>query len=177
MQIATVTTSSIRSANIDVKVPVPTWAPDGAASVQGDGSYGHVQMNTVTVSGGPLTTSTIKTATPSPTPTMPPSATPTSMLSPEATAIPSTPDAMSTPWAETSTPEATTSPETPTRGASPTATAQPTDTVVPIETPTPDTLEGMPTPKHRHSLTSAYFSRRSSTPLGMTREGALLGSG
>jgi hypothetical protein len=73
--ITTVTTSSTGSANKDITVP--TFVPDGSTSVRGDGTYGRAQTNAVTVSGGPFTSSTAKTPTPTPTRTPTVTATPT----------------------------------------------------------------------------------------------------
>jgi hypothetical protein len=112
VQLATVTTSSTGSANIDVKVP--KWAPDGPASVRGDGATSAAQTNAVTVSGGPFVASAVKTPTATPTAT----AMATATASPTQTAT-ATPTATSTEIpapTETSTVEstATTPAETPT---------------------------------------------------------------
>lgn len=155
VQIGQIKTDGNGSANINVKVP--TWAPNGTASVRGDGSYGHGQTNAVTVSGGaPLTSSTVKAPTPTPTPTKTatpvpsntPTATATSTPSPEATIAPAMPEATATNPVETATPEATIAPETETPEPSPTAMAEPTETSTPTEQPvTPDpTVEPSPTP-------------------------------
>jgi hypothetical protein len=79
VELARVTTSSTGSANVYIKVP--TWAPSGAASVRGDGSFGRAQTNAVIVSGGPFLASTVKT----PTPTATASPTPAKMPSPTST--------------------------------------------------------------------------------------------
>jgi hypothetical protein len=154
VQVGQVKTSGTGSANINVKAP--TWVKDGPTSVRGDGSFGHAQTNAVTVSGGsPLTSSTVKTPTPTPTktptatPTKTPMATATGTPSPEATAVPSTPEATATTPVETATPEPTSSPETRTPEPSPTATVESTETPSPTEealTPTPDEIEATPTP-------------------------------
>jgi parallel beta-helix repeat protein len=90
IQVAQVTTSSTGSANVDVKVP--TWAPNGAASVRGDGSIGRAQTNAFVVNGGPHSAETTPTPTTKPSP--PPTATPTP--SPTATVPVETPTAAST---------------------------------------------------------------------------------
>jgi hypothetical protein len=82
VQLATMTTSSTGSANIDIKVP--SWAPDGAASVRGDGTYGRAQTNAVLVSGGSMSASGVKTPTATATATNVP-ATSTATPSPQPT--------------------------------------------------------------------------------------------
>jgi hypothetical protein len=149
VQVGQVKASGTGSANVDIKVP--TWAPNGAASVRGDGTYGHAQTNAVMVSGGaPLTGSAVKTATPTPTPTKTPAVAATSTPSPVSTVVPETPEATATIPVETPTPEVTESPatETATPEPSPTATAEPTETPSPTEeAATPDpTIEPSPTP-------------------------------
>jgi hypothetical protein len=83
VEVARVTTSSTGSANINIKVP--SWALNGPAAVRGDGSYGRAQTNAVTVSGGPMSASTVKTTTPSPTATATPTPEPTFTSTPSAT--------------------------------------------------------------------------------------------
>jgi hypothetical protein len=116
VQIATVTTSSTGSANIDVKVP--TFVPDGTTSVRGDGVYAHAQTNAVTVSGGPFVASQVKIPTPTSTQTTTATATSTS-----------TP----TPTAPTATPTVQAPTETPTAEA--TAPVEETQTVIPDASP------------------------------------------
>jgi hypothetical protein len=118
-EIAHVTTSSTGSANIDVHVP--TYVPNGSTSVRGDGAFGRAQTNAVTVSGGPLSGSTVK-AIPSPVPTKTakPRATPTS--------VPATATATATALAPT---------ETPTSIPTELATATATSSAV-VETSTPE---------------------------------------
>jgi hypothetical protein len=147
VQIATVTTSSTGSANVNVKVP--TFVPNGATSVRGDGTVAHAQTNAVTVSGGsPLTSSTVKTPTPTPTPTKTPTATATSTPipnvteSPEATPttpIEATPAATETATqiVETPSPEATETPLVETPAPTETATPEPTATDPADPTPAP----------------------------------------
>jgi hypothetical protein len=78
IQLAQVTTSSTGSANIDVKVP--TWAPDGAASVRGDGPIGRAQTNAFIVTGGPFAPATGNTPTPTATATLTPTPSPTATI-------------------------------------------------------------------------------------------------
>jgi hypothetical protein len=129
--IATVTTSSTGSANIDVHVP--TFVPDGPTSVRGDGTIGHAQTNAVTVSGGPFSGSTVKASpTPAKTITPTPTATPAPVTAtPQPTATDSPTEQVQT---ETATPTET--PVTETATAEPTDTATPT--VEPAETPAID---------------------------------------
>ena len=122
--IATVMTSSTGSANKDVHVP--TFVPDGPTSVRGDGTHGHAQTNAVTVSGGPMSGSTVKAPTPTPTATTTASATETTTASPTV--------------APTDTPEASPSVEPTTPTATPEETASPTDTQV-VEEPSPEPSE------------------------------------
>jgi hypothetical protein len=133
VQVAVVTTSSTGSANVGVVVP--SFVPDGTTSVRGDGVYGHAQTNAVTVSGGPFSSSTVKTPTPTPTKTAPPVATTTATptASPTATvpAPTETPTAAPTELA-TETPATETSTPTETATQEPSATA----TDVPVESPT-----------------------------------------
>jgi hypothetical protein len=84
VELARVTTSSTGSANVNIKVP--TWAPNGPASVRGDGSYGRAQTNAVTVSGGPMSSSVVKTPTPTTSPV--PTATIAATSMPSATSTP-----------------------------------------------------------------------------------------
>jgi hypothetical protein len=142
VKIGQVTTSGTGTANIDVQVP--KWVPNGSTSVRGDGTYGHGQTNAVTVSGGPFSSSTVKTPTPTATPTKTPSPTATATVTattPPATAtatveLPAetpTETLTATPIAsETATPsvEATTELET--------ATPKPTETATPEASATVD---------------------------------------
>jgi hypothetical protein len=131
VEIGRVTTSSTGSANVYLKVP--TWAPDGPASVRGDGTYGRAQTNAVMVSGGSYTGSIVKTTpTPASTKTPSPMATPTSVPA-TATAVVSTPTGTSNllpTESATATPsiEATTLVETATPEPSETLTLDPTAT-------------------------------------------------
>jgi hypothetical protein len=153
VELARVTTSNTGSANIDVKVP--TWVPNGSTSVRGDGSYGRAQTNAVTVSGGPLTSSTVKTPTPTATATKTPTATATSTPvpnvteSPEATPTPpieATPDATesATPIAETPSSEVTETPVAETPVSTETATPEPTATEPAEPTATPSEIPSEP---------------------------------
>jgi hypothetical protein len=131
VELARVTTSSTGSANVNVKVP--TWAPIGANSVRGDGSYGHAQTNAVKVSAGMLTSSEAKTPTPTPAATKTPTPAPTAI---PVTATP-TPSPLASPTVEATTPEAT---ATPTEIETATPAPAPDDTATPMpvtETPTP----------------------------------------
>jgi hypothetical protein len=144
-QVGQVKTSSTGSANVNVKVP--TFAPNGTASVRGDGSYGHAQTNAVTVVGGPMASSSVKptpsptatakaTSTPSPSPTtVPATETPEPTSTPAPTEQPATPEATST---ETVTAEPT---ETATPTIEPTETSTAEPTAVPTETPDPNATE------------------------------------
>jgi hypothetical protein len=109
--IATVLTSSTGSANVNVHVP--TFVPNGATSVRGDGTSGHAQTNAVTVNGGPFSSSQAKTPTPTPTKT----ATPVESRTVTQTASPATSTPTSTVAAPTETPSpaATTTVEMPTQ--------------------------------------------------------------
>jgi hypothetical protein len=151
VKIGQVTTSATGTANIDVYVP--KWVPNGSTKVRGDGTYGHAQTNSVTVSGGPFSASTVQTptatptttATPVATETATPTASPTAIATATAPAPTETPTiaptelATETPAAETSTPT-----ESPTPEPSPTLTPVPTDTSVPEPPVTPDSS---PTPE------------------------------
>jgi hypothetical protein len=135
VELARVTTSSTGSANAYVKVP--TWAPIGANSVRGDGSFGHAQTNAVMVSRGERTSAEVKTPTPTPTSTKTPT--------PTATAIPATatPTTTSTPTATIAPieiPTTPTPPPTETVTADPTETPSPTGESTPSPTSTPDAL-------------------------------------
>jgi hypothetical protein len=137
VKVASVTTSSTGSANIDVKVPA--WVPNGGTSVRGDGTYGHAQTNSVTVSGGaPLTSSAVKPATPT--------ATATSTPIPQPTETPATVEA--TPAAPSATPTETASPFTETPAAGETATPEPSPSVTaePTDTPSPTEEPSTPAP-------------------------------
>jgi hypothetical protein len=128
-EIAQVTTSNTGSANIDVKVP--SFVPNGATSVRGDGTIAAAQTNAVTVNGGPFSSSTAKTPTPTPSPTITeqptamPEATATSTIAPTETAI-EEPTDTPVPTEEAASP---TPPDTPT--IEPTAVAS--ETPVPTE--------------------------------------------
>jgi hypothetical protein len=132
VHIAYVTTSSTGSANINVTVP--KWVPDGFTKVRGDGAYGHAQTNSVTVSGGPFSSSAVKAT---------PTATPSETATPEAT---------STTVPETARPEPTTTvepteqPATPEATLTDTATLQPTETTTPTVEPTEDASGPTETP-------------------------------
>lgn len=133
VELGRITTSSTGSANAYLKVPL--WAPDGTASVRGDGTYGHAQTNAVTVSGGPLAGATIKTATPTATATTPKAiATETPATSETASPV-AEPSETATLLPETATPGSTAPPATET--PAPTETAPPEPTAVPAESPTP----------------------------------------
>jgi hypothetical protein len=137
--IAQVTTSGTGTANVDVHVP--TWVPNGSTKVRGDGTSGHAQTNSVTVSGGPFSASTVKTPTPTPiktaTSTPSPTAAPTEAPSATTISATSTPEPIATNAPGTPEPIATDSPQ-PTESATPavepteiaieqaTATVQPT---------------------------------------------------
>jgi hypothetical protein len=127
VELGRITTSSTGSANAYVKVPL--WAPNGLASVRGDGTYGRAQTNAVYVLGGALlSSSAVKTPTPTPKATATSTAT--------ATATPATPEATETvsPVAETATASDTATPE-----PSPSVTDEPTDEAsspTPTATPT-----------------------------------------
>jgi hypothetical protein len=127
VQIGQVKTSSTGSANVYLKVP--TWAPNGSASVRGDGTYGHAQTNAITVSGGaPLTSSAVKTATPTPT------ATPAATSTPIPSATPDLPAASPT---AVPTESATPAEETPVATETATPESSPTTTAEAAETPSP----------------------------------------
>jgi hypothetical protein len=129
-EVGRVTTSSTGSANINVVVP--SFVPNGATSVRGDGSYGRAQTNAVTVSGGTMSDATKQTPTltSTATKTLTPTATPSS--------VPATPTAT---MAATETPTATPT-DTPTI-----ASIEPTQPVVetatPTESPTPGIESGV----------------------------------
>jgi hypothetical protein len=123
-------------------IPVPTWVPDGASSVRGDGTSGRAQTNAVFISGGAgFKAASESTPTPSPTAT----ATATASITATPPASPET-SPTSTAVAETATPSPTatvTATETmtatvePTLEPSPTAaeTLEPPPTIVPTEAP------------------------------------------
>jgi hypothetical protein len=134
VELGRVTMSSTGSG--ELWIAVPTWAPDGASSVRGDGTSGRAQTNAVFISGG----AGFKAAsenTPTPTPT----ATTTATATLTAT-IPASPEISptSTEITETATPSPTetmTATIEPTLEPSPTATEtfEPTPTIVSTEAP------------------------------------------
>jgi cell division septation protein DedD len=128
IELARVTTSNTGSAN--VYVTVPSWAPDGSASVRGDGQYGRAQTNVVYVSGGArLTVASAASPTASPTASPSPTATPS---------LTATPIASQTPIETVTVTETATA--TPSVIPTETPTELPTDT--PTETPLPtETVE------------------------------------
>jgi hypothetical protein len=119
IEVARVTTSNTGSAN--AYVTVPSWAPNGAASVRGDGPSGRAQTNAVYVSGG----ATLAVASVS----MPP-ASPTATPSVTATA----PTETETPAATASVTETVTATATATATVTESPTEAPTETVTPVET-------------------------------------------
>jgi hypothetical protein len=141
--IAQATASGTGTVNVDVHVP--KWVPNGSTKVRGDGTSGHAQTNSVTVSGGPFSASTVKAPTATPTktatpvatetatPTASPSASPTATVAAptETPTVAPTELATETPAAETSTPT-----ESPTPEPSPTATDVPVESPTPTDTPT-----------------------------------------
>ena len=152
IELGKITTSSTGSANAYLKVP--TWAPNGSASIRGDGSYGRAQTNAVTVSGGPYTGSTLK-----PSPTATPTAAATATLSPIATV--ESPD--ETPI-ETATPEpvVTETPGLPTESATP--TLEPT--VEATQTSEPSTEESTTTPADDTDATAELSPTETLAPTG-----------
>lgn len=138
VEIARITTTAAGSA--DLTVVVPAWAPDGLASIRGDGTQGRAQTNGVTVAGGtfhPADATAIPTATATLSPT--PTATPTQPAASATSTIPATPE----PPTPTLTPEPTVDPmstlapfptETP---PEPTVTATATSSPAPESSPTP----------------------------------------
>ncbi|MGH2531717.1 MAG: hypothetical protein ACRDJW_05370 [Thermomicrobiales bacterium] len=121
-QLTTVTTSGSGSANLDITVPLA--APDGSASVRGDGPIGRAQTNAFVVSGGPFEPAAVEESSPTPTatpeaaetasptteptatvePTLEPTATPTEVPPVEPTATteaPTDPPAEASPSPET----------------------------------------------------------------------------
>src|SRR4051794_16520039 len=100
VEIGRITTSSTGSANAYLKVP--SWAPDGPASIRGDGTICRAQTNAVTISGGTSRPSEAKktrspTATPSPSPSASPAAEPSATATTEPTQIVTTPEVTPSP--------------------------------------------------------------------------------
>jgi hypothetical protein len=127
VEIGRVTMSSTGSGQL--YIPVPSWAPDGRASVRGDGPTGRAQTNAVWISGGTLVSvASAASPTASPSATVTPDASPgpdiTATLTPTETAT-------AEPTAPMITPTVTESP-VPTE----TATVPPTETSTPVETVT-----------------------------------------
>jgi hypothetical protein len=74
VELTRVTTSSSGSAKVEI--PVPSWAPDGPASVRGDAlsaNGGRAQTNAFVVNGGHLTGAEVTIPSPTPEPALSPS--------------------------------------------------------------------------------------------------------
>jgi hypothetical protein len=140
-EITTVLTSNTGSANVDVGVP--SWVPDGATKVRGDGSIARAQTNAFVVEGGDFTSAEEGSPTATATPTeigTPTAGTPIAAETEPPTATVEIP--AETPVVETATPEPTAT-ETPT---SEPISSTPTET--PPGTPVDEVpVEGTETPE------------------------------
>lgn len=138
VEVARVTTSAVGSANLSVIVPA--WAPDGPASIRGDGTQGRAQTNGVTVAGGtfrPADATATPTASPTPSPT--PTAMATTSVAIATATIPATPE----PPTPTLTPELTVDPTSEPAPSPTDAPPEPTVTATATSSPAP---EPSPTP-------------------------------
>jgi hypothetical protein len=104
IEVGQVITSNTGSAN--VMITVPSWAPDGANSVRGDGTQFRQQTNVVQISGGVTEPANAPTATP--TPIVTPESTPAATETPIGSPVPETSETPSA--TETATPEPTETP-------------------------------------------------------------------
>lgn len=143
VELGRVTMSSTGSG--ELWIPVPTWVPDGASSVRGDGTSGRAQTNAVFISGGAgFKAASESTPTPSPTATATATLTATIPASPE---ISPTASPTETEVTETATPSSTeTATETSTATTEPTAEPSPTATEPVVSTATSTPTEAPPEP-------------------------------